>query len=169
MTALSIRRAGVEDAEALVALSKETFTETFGHLYAPEDLASFLESAYDLGKHKRLLADADYAVWLLELGDNTVGYVLAGPCSLPYEKVQETDGEIKRLYILSDYQAGGYGARLMNTALGWLGEKTIWLGVWSENYGAQRFYNRYGFSKVGECYFEVGEHRDLEFIFRKDS
>lgn len=59
MTALSIRRAGVEDAEALVALSKETFTETFGHLYAPEDLASFLESAYDLGKHKRLLADAD--------------------------------------------------------------------------------------------------------------
>jgi len=39
--------------------------------------------------------------------------------------------------------------------------------VWSENFGAQRFYARYGFSKVGTYEFPVGQVRDLEFILRR--
>lgn len=167
MTAMSIRRAGVDDAETLVALSTDTFTETFGHLYAPEDLETFLDSAYDLDKHKKLLADPDYGVWLLEDGDDSVGYVLAGPCGLPHDDVQPDDQEIKRLYVRSTHQSSGYGAHLMDTALNWIGDKTVWLGVWSENYGAQRFYERYGFGEVGEYFFEVGEHRDQEYIFKR--
>ena len=40
----------------------------------------------------------------------------------------------------------------LRTALGWLerdGPRTLWIGVWSENYGAQRFYARHGFEIVG--------------------
>jgi len=39
--------------------------------------------------------------------------------------------------------------------------------VWSENFGAQRFYARYGFEKVGTYEFPVGQTRDLEFILRR--
>jgi ribosomal protein S18 acetylase RimI-like enzyme len=42
-----------------------------------------------------------------------------------------------------------------------------WLGVYSENPGAQRFYTRYGFMKVGEYEFPVGPLRDREFIFSR--
>ena len=35
-----IRRAVPADAELLSALAARTFTETFGHLYPPEDLAA---------------------------------------------------------------------------------------------------------------------------------
>lgn len=164
---LRIRRAAVKDAQALVALSAETFTQTFGHLYKPQDLAAFLDSAYDPGKHAQLLEHPEFAVWLLEAKNGPVGYALAGPCGLPHEGVSPGDRELKRLYILSNYQGLGYGARLMEVFLEWCGEHTAWLGVWSENFGAQRFYSRYGFKKAGDYYFAVGEHRDYEFIMRR--
>ena len=43
---MRIRRATVDDAAALSSLAARTFTETFGHLYPPEDLAFFLADAY---------------------------------------------------------------------------------------------------------------------------
>ena len=39
--------------------------------------------------------------------------------------------------------------------------------MWSENFGAQRFYARYGFEKAGEYLFPVGNTNDLEFILRR--
>jgi RimJ/RimL family protein N-acetyltransferase len=39
--------------------------------------------------------------------------------------------------------------------------------VWSENLGAQRFYARHGFERVGTYAFPVGRVRDLEFILRR--
>ena len=41
-----IRRATPADADALSVLSRTCFTQTFGHLYAPHDLALFLDQAY---------------------------------------------------------------------------------------------------------------------------
>ena len=47
------------------------------------------------------------------------------------------------------------------------GPRTLWLGVYSENEGAQRFYARYGFEHAGEYEYPVGEARDREFIYRR--
>ena len=61
-------------------------------------------------------------------------------------------------------------SRLLETALDWLerdGPRTLWIGVWSENFGAQRFYARHGFDQVGEYEFLVGKQRDREFIYRR--
>ena len=163
----TIRRARPDDAEALVELSTATFTQTFGHLYDPADLAAFLNEAYDLQKHKTLLADPDHATWLVEDNDALVGYALAGPCSLPHPDVLPEDRELKRLYLLADHQKSGLGSTLIELVLDWIGPRTAWLGVWSQNSGAQRFYHRYGFSKAGEYFFKVGNHRDHEFIYRR--
>lgn len=43
----------------------------------------------------------------------------------------------------------------------------LYIGVWSENFGAQRLYARYGFQPVGEYLFPVGQHRDREFILKR--
>jgi ribosomal protein S18 acetylase RimI-like enzyme len=40
-----------------------------------------------------------------------------------------------------------------------------WVGVWSENQKAQQLYLAYGFEKVGEYTFPVGETEDRDFIF----
>jgi GNAT superfamily N-acetyltransferase len=80
------------------------------------------------------------------------------------------DGELKRLYLLQQAQNGGWGGRLFQTALDWLqrdGPRTLWIGVWSRNFGAQRFYARHGFEHVGDYEFPVGSVRDHEFILRR--
>jgi RimJ/RimL family protein N-acetyltransferase len=58
----------------------------------------------------------------------------------------------------------------MDAAMAWLlrdGPRTLWLSVWSENPGAQRFYARYGFAFAGEYAFIVGAQRDREFMYRR--
>ena len=165
-----IRRATIDDADAVSALAARTFTETFGHLYPPQDLAAFIADAYAPDKQRVILSHPDYAVWLLERDGVPVGHAAAGPCGLPHPEVRGGDGELKRLYLLREVQNGGWGGRLFDEAIRWLlreGPRTLWIGVWSENFGAQRFYLRHGFGKVGEYLFPVGQVNDLEFILRK--
>ncbi len=61
----------------------------------------------------------------------------------------------------------GVAQKLMDASLAWLEniyQNNIFVGVYSENFRAQKFYSRYGFKKVGEYGFPVGDHIDREFI-----
>lgn len=167
-----IRRAGPDDAEAVSRIAARTFTETFGHLYPDEDLQAFLRDSYAVEKQAVILDHPAYAIWLLEHDGEAVGHAAAGPCGLPHVGVTPGDGELKRLYVVKDWQNGGWGERLFQTALDWLqrdGPRRLWIGVWSENLGAQRFYARHGFVHVGDYEFPVGRVRDHEFILRREA
>ena len=165
-----IRRATPDDAGVVSQLATRTFTETFGHLYPVEDLPAFLRDSYSVAKQAVILGHPDYAIWLLECDGEAVGHAAAGPCGLPHPEVAAGDGELKRLYVLKDCQNGGWGGCLFGAALDWLqrdGPRTLWIGVWSGNLGAQRFYARHGFERVGDYEFPVGRVRDHEFILRR--
>jgi ribosomal protein S18 acetylase RimI-like enzyme len=167
---LAIRRATTDDARALSAIGASTFVDTFGHLYPDEDLQAFLRESHSPEAYERYVADDAYATWLLEDDGAAVGYALAGPAGLPHPELRPGDGELKRLYVLESAQNGGWGGRLFQAALDWLerdGPRTLWISVWSENLGAQRFYARHGFEKTGEYEFPVGRVRDREFMLRR--
>jgi ribosomal protein S18 acetylase RimI-like enzyme len=166
----TIRRAVSADAPVLARLGARTFVETFGHLYTAADLQAFLRDSHSEAAYACALGDADTGVWIAERGGRAIGYAQAGPCKLPHPDVGTGDGELKRLYLLAGEQNGGVGGRLFDTALRWLerdGPRTLWISVWSENLGAQRFYARQGFGFVGEYEFLVGEQRDREFMYRR--
>ena len=169
---MQIRRAGPDDANALAQLGADTFIDAFGHLYSQADLQAFLEESHSAEAWAPVLANPKYAVWLAEQAGDAVGYAMAGPCGLPHADVQPGDGELKRLYVSGKVQGGGIGAQMFEQALAWLerdGPRRLWISVWSENFGAQRFYGRYGFEKAGEYEFIVGQQRDREFIYRRDA
>ncbi len=166
----TIRKATADDAETLAQISRETFDAAFGDQYGAADLATFIRDNYAVEKARHELLDPQIGVWLLEADNRAVGYVLAGPCKLDNPEVTNSCGEIHRLYLLPDYQSGGRGARLMEVAMRWLERdrpRKIWLGVFSGNPRAQRFYERLGFKKVGEHTFKVGDRVDQEFTYRK--
>ena len=167
-----IRRATPADAQVLSQIAEKTFVEAFGHLYPPEDLQAFLRESYAVERQRVILEAPGYAVWLLEHEGEVVGHAAAGPCGLPNPDVRPEDGELKRLYVLRAFQNGGWGGRLFQTVMDWLladGPRTLWIGVWSENLGAQRFYARHGFVKVGEHEFPVGRVVDREFTLRREA
>ncbi len=171
---LVIRRATPADAPLLVRLGTDTFIETFGHLYRPADLAAYLAEAHSPDAWAEWLADPAVATWLASFGSfdpgAPVGYLAAGSCKLPLPALEPRAGEIRRLYLQGTAQNRGIGRQLMAVALDWLAAaqyRPLYVGVWSENFGAQRFYARYGFVKIGEYDFPVGTHLDREFIFRQ--
>lgn len=167
----AIRRATSEDAPTLAALGASTFTETFGHLYPPEDLQAFLAGSHSVDAWTHTLADPRRAVWVAMLADSTsIGFIAVGACKLPIENREPTAGEIQQLYVLGRYHNLRVGSSLMDLGLEWLeahGRTPLYIGVWSENLGAQRFYGRYGFNKVGQYGFPVGNTVDHEFILKR--
>jgi diamine N-acetyltransferase len=167
----TLRRATSGDAATLAALGASTFTETFGHLYPSEDLQAFLVASHSVDAWTRLLADTKRAVWVAALaGATPVGFIAVGACKLPVENLEPSAGEIQQLYVLARHHNLRLGSRLMDIGLDWLdaqGLAPVYIGVWSENLGAHRFYGRYGFTRVGEYGFQVGKTVDREFILKR--
>lgn len=166
----TIRRATPADAPALSAVGRETFADTFGHLYRAEDLAAFLDKSHSVAVYERLLADPSYGLWLAEGCEGlTPGYCVAGPCALPVPDMPPGSGELARLYLRKSAQGSGLGSRLLEEALDWLDAhfEHVYLSVYSENFGAQRLYARYGFVKVWDYFYMVGDHADPEWIMHR--
>ncbi len=171
MDLTTLRAATAKDAEVLTALGRETFIATFGDLYPPEDLAAFLEEAHTPAQYAAWAENPAYGLWIAEAGGQAIGYALAGPNTLPHPDAAPGDGELKRIYVTRAAQGAGAGSKLMTAALDFLNGlgRPLWIGVWSQNLGAQKLYGRYGFVKAGEYEFPVGKSRDREFILRRDA
>lgn len=165
----TIRPAFAEDAPTLSKLGEETFVATFGHLYAQKDIDAFLRKNHAVDIYTKLLEDPEYGLWIVETdAGEAVGYAVAGPCSLPAPDMPENSGELSRLYLRKSAQGGGLGARLLETALEFLRDRFehVYLSVYAENTVAQRLYERYGFVKVHDYFYRVGDHLDPEWIMK---
>ena len=175
MSVPAIRLAVEGDAPALAALKlrafRETFIEDFAIPYPAADLAVFEREAYGERRVASEIADAAHASWVAaDAHGALVAYAHAGPCKLPHDEARPGELELYQLYMLRGQQGGGLGRALMERALGWMEGRHSgrqWLGVWSGNARAQRFYTRFGFAQVGTYSFAVGDHRDHEFICRR--
>lgn len=167
----TIRRATADDAAALAELGAATFVETFGHLYPAADLQTFLAKNHTSESWFRTLTNPHRAIWVAEQPNGRkIGFIGVGACKLPVQHLEITAGEVQQLYVLAEFHNLRLGARLMDMGLDWLvsqGRSPLYIGVWSENHGAQRFYARYGFRKVGEYGFPVGSTVDREFILKR--
>lgn len=156
-----------DDAPVLAAFFARCFTETFGTLYQPADLATFLAGA-DAAAFARELADPRFDVRLAEDDGALAGYIKLGPAALPLEPLPDSL-ELRQLYVLPAWQGSGIAARLFDWAVERArqrGARHLQLSVFVDNHRARRFYEKRGFATVGRYDFVVGEHRDDERIMR---
>lgn len=169
---MAIRRAVPEDAVPLRALGIESFVAAFGHLYQQGDLDAFLIENHGLANWRREVLRPDRPIWIARSPDGSLaGYAQAGPCGLPVDRMPDGALQLRRLYVRPDILSHGVGAALMGPVLDWVdaaGRPPLFLGVWSGNLKARKFYRRYGFTRVGQYDFPVGAQIDLEFILRRD-
>ena len=164
---VTYRDAAPGDADTLAELGRATFTETFGHLYTPQNLTAFLES-HDPERWRAELADPVFAVRLAEQEGRPVGYAKLAPPSLPFETERRAI-ELRQFYVLGLWQGRGISTQLMAWALAEArrrGAEELYLSVFVDNLRARRFYARYGFEQVGTYDFMVGTHSDLDLVMR---
>lgn len=169
MSEVTYRDAFTNDCDALSDLMRETFCETFAHLYRSEDLEAFLAASYTPAQQYAEIIDPDVETRLAVRAGRLVGYAQIGPFKLPHEAGPGRALELYRLYVRGEVQGRGVAPALMDWALMRMRERAAqdaYLGVWSQNERAKKFYARYGFERVGEYQFPVGETLDDEYILR---
>ncbi|MEQ5787622.1 GNAT family N-acetyltransferase [Erythrobacter sp. NFXS35] len=164
-----LRPATIADAPALARLGAESFVAAFGHLYREQDLAAFLGEVHDPAAVAEEIAGDECTHCLVDDGGALVAFCkLRYPSHYAHHSAARDPIELGQLYALPGYTGAGLGARLMDWALGLARERaheSVLLSVYSENFGAQRFYHRYGFGKIADITFPVGEQLDPEFLY----
>jgi len=168
---MNLRPATPDDAAALSRLGTDSFVVKFGHLYSAENLANFLAGSHSEAKVAKEIADPALRVMLAEADGKLLGFCkLVMACGWPDHARGSAVIELKQLYTDPEATGQGIGAALMDWALAEaarFGADEIQLSVYSDNPGAQKFYARYGFEKVADIHFMVGEQRDEEFLFAR--
>ena len=168
MSGVTYRTATLDDSAVIADLFARSFVETFGHLYAPEDLETFLSGVTNEAFANEI-GNAKFALRIGEEDGKAIAFAKLGPPSLPVETPRGTL-ELWQIYVLKPWQGTGVGQELY----GWAesearsrGGTHLQLTVYIENHRAKRFYDRRGFAAVGRYNFMVGTQADEDIIMRK--
>ena len=167
-----LREATPADIPALSELAIARFNAKFAHLYSAENLAAFLEESLSERAITAELANPTRVYRLAESDDGALlGYAKIGlTCGFPDHARGQKVMELKQLYTAPEATGKGIGGALMDWAMAQFAERgadEAQLSVYAHNDGAHRFYRRYGFDKVADITFRVGDHIDPEFLFAR--
>lgn len=169
MTDLTLRAATTADIPALSRLATDSFVAKFGHLYSAENLNAFLTESLSEAAIAAEMANPDRVYRLAECDGALVGYCkIALTCGFPEHARGQRVMELKQLYTAANATGGGIGKAMMDWAMEQFaarGADEVQISVYAHNDGAHRFYRRYGFDKVADITFRVGDHIDPEFLF----
>lgn len=166
-TSLSIRRAGISDLKMICALGITTFYEAYFEQDDARDLANYVLESFSLKQIESELEDENSAFFVAEADGVTVGYAKLRENS-EVECLKDVEAiELQRIYILEKAKGRGVGEALMKRCFEEARAKNytkIWLGVWERNFAAQRFYEKFGFAKIGEHQFPYGASVGTNFV-----
>ena len=166
-----IRPAVAADAAALAEFAERVFDEVFSPGNDEGDMASYLNEAFGPDQQRAEITAPGSIVLLAEdAGGALAGYlhILASPVPACVDDTSAL--ELKRLYVDPARHSLGLGKRLLDDGLvraKATGAKTVWLGVWERNFRAQKFYQREGFTRVGEHDFHLGSDRQTDWIMQR--
>jgi len=163
-----LREAGLGDEHRLALVGAATFLESYAGVLPGDDIIAHCASKHSPVVYEDWLIGGEARIWLAEAeeGRAPVGYAVMTPPDLPLSDVSPKDAELRRIYVLHRFHKEQVGWALMKTALDAArrtGKRRMLVGVYGRNQRAIAFYERVGFTVVGERKFQVGAtvHDDL--------
>ena len=165
-----MRRVSPDEADTLLALSKQTFFDAFEAQNNPADFKLYCDAAFTLEKISSELANINSQFYFAVIQDDIAGYIKLNFCDAQTE-YQEKDGlEVERIYVLKQHQGKQIGEAMLNFAFDMAHREKmryVWLGVWESNVNAIRFYERNGFVKYSSHWFMLGNDRQKDLLMRR--
>jgi diamine N-acetyltransferase len=168
----TIRTARNADAARLSQLAALTFRDAFEAGNTAEDMERYIREAFTPEQQAIEIADSDSTILVAEHDHSSesvelVGYAHLTSGSTPEAVVGAAPLELKRLYVARAWHGRGVAQALMNAVLDAArarGAKTLWLGVWERNARAVAFYEKIGFTRVGEQSFRLGTDEQTDWV-----
>lgn len=168
---ITIKRCTLDDLATLQTVSIETFTDTFAQSNTPQDLADYLEQAYNLTTLRKELLNQHSEFYFIQVNGQVAGFLKINVLDAQTEKMADYFIEIQRIYVRTKFKRQHLGSQLMDLALRRgveLHKHQVWLGVWEKNFTAQKFYESKGFKRFGSHRFCMGDSVQTDYILTKD-
>lgn len=169
MPKTKLKRATLDELEALVDVSRSTFTETFAAHNTDDDMRLYLSRNMSPGNLKAELEDESSEFYFALVDDVVAGYLKLKYNSSVEGLDESTNVEIERIYVLKQFQQIGLGRKLLERAVKLAvesGYEYIWLGVWEHNKNAIDFYKHLGFEPFGKQAFILGNDLQTDIRMR---
>ena len=168
---ITVRLATADDVNLLTELGARTFEETFAVDNTPEDMATYLASAFNVEQQTAELADPDSTFLIAEVSGVAAGYAKLHARQPDEGITGKKPIELVRLYVERKWLGRGVGEALMRRCLDEAdrsGFKTIWLGVWERNLRAQAFYRKWNFREAGKHVFQLGDDSQTDILMKRE-
>ncbi|WP_419804845.1 GNAT family N-acetyltransferase [Terriglobus sp.] len=171
MADFTLRRCVAGDEPMLSLLGGASFLEAFADVLDGPDILAHWQKNHSVEKYAEYLAAPENRIYVAEMapGNAPVGYTVCTAPDFPIDTTPD-DYELRRIYLLYRFQGLGIGRALMDQAIvsaRELGYKRLLLGVYGENFGAIRFYEKAGFTQIGERFFTVGATTHHDAVMAK--
>jgi diamine N-acetyltransferase len=165
---IRVREAGLGDEHRLALVGAATFLESYAGVLTGDDIIAHCADKHSPTVYEDWLIGGEARIWLAEAeqGRAPIGYLVMTPPDVPLPGAGPSDAEIRRIYVLHRFHKEKVGWTLMKTALDAArrtGKSRMLVGVYGKNDRAIAFYERVGFTVVGDRKFQVGAtlHDDL--------
>lgn len=167
---IGVRQAEIQDNKLLAEIGAETFYDSFAADNTPEDIAAYLSASFNPVKQGTELADSQSRFLIAEINNEAVGYTHLRFSAVPKAVAGQKPIEISRFYVRKPWIGKGVGTHLMKGCLQEAraaGCDVIWLSVWEKNLRAIAFYRNWGFSKVGNQTFQLGNDLQQDLLMKR--
>lgn len=160
-----------EEIPQLRQMAESTFVDAFGAKNTPEDMAEYTAKAFSLFHIQEEYDHPDSHFFFARKDETPIAYLKLNFNEAQSELKEANGMEIERIYVESTYQGQGIGAQLFDFAWDMAvkrGIEYVWLGVWDQNPGAIRFYERQGFEAFSQHSFLLGKDLQTDILMRRD-
>lgn len=168
---ISIESVKKGEVDTLLHFSKRTFIEAFGHHNTKSDMDQYLQQSFTLAAFLKQFETPGTYFYFARIKKEIVGYLKLNIDDAQNEPLGSSALEIERIYVDGNQQGLGLGKRLLDFSFqqARLWEKRIvWLGVWDQNSGAIRFYERHGFELFDQHEFMLGSDRQTDLLMKSE-
>jgi len=165
-----IKEIPLEHLDALLKLSRRTFINSYAHLNDPVNFQVFIDKRFNPERIRNEWENPSSSFFGMYKYNALIALLKVNLTPAQTNDRFPDSLEIERIYIQKEHKRNGYGKVLIDYAENLAKEhgiSQIWLGVWSKNPAAIKFYEYCGFKKLGEHIFKVGNEEQIDFLFVK--
>lgn len=167
---IEIRKAFPADAEALSAISEQTFRDTYANFNTPENMDQYVRDNFGPEQLSSEISSPENTFLLAVEDGNIIGFSKLCTAKIPEALAGKQAIEIERIYVDSHFHGKKVGPLLMQHIVDFAqmgGFEVLWLGVWENNPRAFRFYEKWGFTRFGEQIFQLGDDLQTDWLLAK--
>ncbi len=169
MSEIKIVQVGINEAELIAIISRETFYDTYAAENTAANMAKFLTQQFS---KSMLMAEvgAPGNHFFLAYKEGVVAGYLKLKEATHLQIIGEEAIEISRIYVCKPFIGKSVGKALLAAAIDFAKENAkecIWLIAWKENKRALEFYQKNGFEIFAESTFVLGNDLQSDWVLKR--